>query len=108
MEQVTAWKPKCCNKVYLHKRNARRHEQKCPFNPDNKACATCGYNNVVSNTIYVRPVNGNNYGGDDYEERYFWCDYHEKEISKYGFDEEAIQPQKHCEHWKPKEVEEDA
>lgn len=103
MEQVSAWKPKCCNKTYLYKGNARRHERRCAFNPDNKACATCGYNSEESNTVYVRPVNGNNYGDDDYEERYYWCGFYEKKISKYSFDEKTLQPQKHCEYWKPQE-----
>lgn len=88
MEQVTAWKPKCCNKAYLYKGNARRHEKNCPYNPDNKACATCG--NCIK----------------EWDEFYsYWCDHHEKFIEKYCFDENALQPQKHCEHWKPKEVE---
>lgn len=105
MEEITAWKPKCCNKVFLSKGNARRHERNCSYNPDNKACATCGYNSEESNTVYVRPSPGNNYGDDDYEEHYFWCGYHEKKINKYG-PKEDLQPQKNCEHWKPKEVSE--
>lgn len=109
MEEVSAWKPNCCNKAFLSRGNARRHERNCSYNPDNKACATCGYNSEESNTVYVRPAPGNNPGDDDYEEYFFWCAYHEKEISKYGFEEKAkaMQPQKHCEHWKPKEVSEE-
>lgn len=107
MEQIEAWKPKCCNKVFLYKGNARRHERNCPHNPDNKACATCGHNYAESETKYIPPYPGNNPGDNDVEIGYYWCNYHEKEISKYFFDENALQPQKNCEHWIPKEVSEE-
>lgn len=106
MEEIKAWKPKCCNKAYIRKGSAARHEKRCPYNPDNKACATCGHNTEESNTVYVRPYPGHNYGDDDYEEYYYWCGFFEKEISKYEVAENTMQPQIHCEHWIPKEKQE--
>lgn len=103
MEEIKAWKPKCCNKAYIRKGSATRHERRCPHNPDNKACATCGYNTEESNTVYVPPHPGHNYGDDDYDEYYRWCGFHEKEITKWEREGETIPPQIYCEHWIPKE-----
>lgn len=104
MEEIKAWKPMCCKKAYMTKGNARRHEKKCPRNPENKACATCGHNYEESNTVY-NPHHGGDPGSTDYEERYFWCDYYDREISKYGANEKAMLPQINCKHWMPKQEE---
>lgn len=105
-EEIKAYKPKCCNKAFVRKWSAVRHEKNCPKNPDNKACYTCGYCRRESNTVYVRPHGDQNYGDADYEEYYLWCDYEEKIISSYpnGKDpDECILLQKKCCYWIPEE-----
>lgn len=42
-EEIKAYKPKCCNKAYIHKSSAIRHEKRCYKNPENKACKMCKY-----------------------------------------------------------------
>lgn len=101
MEEVKAWKPVCCNKAYIIKANAKRHELTCPWNPKNRACATCGCNSSESETVYMTPRNGN-YGDDDYDRQYYWCSYFEKEISKSEVVGKTIFPQSHCNYWTPK------
>lgn len=102
MEEVRAWKPICCNKAYLIKGNARKHERMCPHNPENRACATCGHNSKERETVYVPPYDGNP-GTEDYERDYYWCDYYEKEISKWEVVGKTIFPRSHCERWISKE-----
>ena len=41
MEKLYGYKPSCCNRIYLQKRSAIRHEKSCFKNPNNKACITC-------------------------------------------------------------------
>ena len=43
MIEIKAWKPKCCNRAYMSKYSALRHEKLCWYNPDNKCCFTCEY-----------------------------------------------------------------
>lgn len=101
MEIVSAYKPKCCKKAYLLKGSASRHEKNCAYNPDNKACATCGHCSYESDTVY-NPFHGGDPGSTDYEEYYYWCDQHEKVISQYPNGkkpEECLSYQKHCINW---------
>lgn len=105
MEEVKAWKPICCNKAYLNKGSARTHEKRCPYNPKNKACATCGHNSKESNTVYVPPQPGHSYGDDDYDEYFYWCNHFEKKISRFEIVGKTIFPQIHCDYWIPTEKE---
>jgi len=101
MEEIKAYKPKCCNKAYITKSGARKHEHNCYKNSDNRACLTCGNFITDYNTIYVPPHGDQNYGDEDYEERYNYCDYDNKVIST-----EYLQSNKpfqyHCPRWIPK------
>lgn len=99
MEEVKAYKPKCCNKAYLHKASARRHEKRCFFNPDNKACVTCKNFMTDYNTVYVPPHGDQNYGDADYEERYNYCNYDNFIIGTDLHKPGHKQFQSHCSHW---------
>jgi len=105
-ELIQAYKPKCCNRAYIQKASARQHERRCPRNPDNKACATCGYCSLESETVY-NPYHNGNPGSTDYDRKYYWCDFFEKELSLYPVSEqdpEKYMPyQKNCPNWRPKE-----
>ena len=74
MEEIRAFKPKCCSKAYLHRWSALRHEKKCFKNPDNKACLTCGNFKTDYNTVYVPPHGDQNYGDADYDVKYSYCE----------------------------------
>lgn len=73
MEEIKAYKPKCCRKAYMCKGSAIRHEKKCFRNPDNKACLTCGNFMTDYNTVYVPPHGEQNYGDADYDIKYSFC-----------------------------------
>lgn len=102
MEQITAYKPKCCNLAYMSKYSAIRHERKCPKNPDNRACQTCKHKSEEWKTVY-NPCHGGDPGSTDYDVKYWWCDHFEKEIDKYSgtfYDDEATMPPRmNCEFW---------
>lgn len=101
MEEVKAYKPKCCNKAYLTKSGAWKHEHKYYKNPDNKACLTCGRFMTDYNTVYVRPHGDQNYGDADYEEKYNWCEYDNEIISSEYLP--GNKPFQHnCPRWIPK------
>lgn len=106
-ELIGAYRPKCCNKAYIYKRNAVQHEKKCPHNPDNKACQTCKHRIIYYETVYNRN-HGGNPGSTDYDFKYWWCEYLEKEINKYagmfGDDPDKIAPKMNCECWEQGEV----
>lgn len=90
MEQITAYKPKCCNRAYMSKHSAIRHERKCPKNPDNRACQTCKNRTV------------------EYDEGWYWyCEHFEKGIDKdaglWDEPEWYIEPRMSCEFWEGKE-----
>lgn len=89
MQEIIAYKPKCCNRAYMSKYSAIRHERKCPNNPDNRACQTCKNRTV-------------DYDCDD---GYGWyCEHFEKGIeiggSVMGY---LMEPQMNCEFWEGKE-----
>lgn len=90
MEQIIAYKPKCCNKAYMSKYSAIRHERKCPKNPDNQACQTCKHLEV---------------GWDD--GKYWWCHHFDKciEIGADLMDDPnyRMEPRMNCEFWEGKD-----
>lgn len=107
MQEITAYKPKCCNRAYMSKSSAIRHERNCPNNPDNRACQTCKHKSEEWETVYNRYHNGNP-GSTDYDVKYWWCEHFEKRIDKYSctFDENDMSemlPRMNCEFWEGKE-----
>lgn len=93
MQEITAYKPKCCNRAYMSKYSAIRHERNCPNNPDNRACKTC--KNYVA----------------EYDEGWgYYCEHYEKEIDKDAelFDEPEryMEPRMNCEFWEGKLIDE--
>ena len=105
MEQITAYKPKCSNRAHMSKYSATRHERKCPKNPDNWACKTCKHQSEEWETVY-NPYHGGNPGSTDYDVKYWWCDYYDKEIDRdarfFENPNEHIEPQMNCEFWEGK------
>lgn len=101
MEEIKAYKPKCCKKLYFSKYSALRHEKKCFCNPDNKACLSCGNFMTDYNTVYVRPQGDGNYGDDDYEQRYNYCECTGK---TFGNETDEQQWKRDCCQWIPKAV----
>lgn len=89
MQEITAYKPKCCNRAYMSKFSAIRHERKCPNNPDNRACQTCKHLTI------------------EYEDGYGWyCEHFEKALERGGdiMEEPYIMDlQMNCEFWEGKE-----
>lgn len=106
MEKITAYKPKCCNRSYMSKQSAIRHERNCPKNPESRACQTCKHQSEERETIY-NPYHGGDPGSTDYDVKYWWCAHFEKGIDKYaGFLENPnkyMEPRMHCEFWEGKE-----
>lgn len=96
MEEVKAYKPKCCKKAYLLKSSAVRHEKNCIYNPDNKACATCIHRIKESQTVYVRPYPCNNPGDNDYD---VFCDYCEVLEQIMGTAGASVDYEFNCKHW---------
>lgn len=105
-EIIKAYKPKCCNRAYVHKSSAVRHENNCCYNKENKACATCKYLSNESNTIY-NPFHNGEPGSKDYEVHFYSCDYYEKalESAEYVTDNEEhyLAYQKNCPAWTSRE-----
>ncbi|WP_312372708.1 hypothetical protein [Lachnoclostridium sp.] len=100
MEEIKAYKPKCCKKAYLYKSSAFRHENKCFKNPDNKACVSCDNFVTAYNTVYVPPHGDQNYGNADYDERYNYCNY-DGVIIGTDLQKNGHKPfQFNCPHWK--------
>lgn len=111
MKEIKAYQCDFCTKYYKHKSSAKRHENICYSNPDNRACLTCGNFVKYYKTVYVRPYGDQNYSvGDyeeyeEYEEQFLICkatgkDFRaEKIIDRQNF-------QYHCRMWKPIELEE--
>ncbi len=106
MKEIKAFQCDFCKKYYKHKSSAKRHEDICYRNPDNRACLTCGNFEQYYETVYVRPHGDQNYGDADYEEQFLICKATEKDFGA----EKIIDRQKfqhHCRMWKPIEFEED-
>lgn len=91
MEQITAYKPKCCNRAYMSKYSAIRHERKCPKNPDNRACQTCK----------CRTVEYDSDAGTTW-----YCEHFEKEIIRDTYVDDSkwdMNPRMNCEFWEGKD-----
>ena len=83
MEEIKAYKPKCCRKAYITKRACVEHEKRCLWNPDNEACHTCGKREVV-----------------DGEEKRWYCPVRDRLIGIFEAGNEML-PVSHCEDWEP-------
>lgn len=101
MDEIKAYKPSCCPKAYIHKGSAIRHEKKCFKNSNNKACLSCGNFKTDTNTIYMRPTDGN-YGDSDYEEKYFYCEYDDFILGEHIENGNNKSFQRDCKYWIPK------
>lgn len=97
-EPIKAYKPICCSKAYINKSSAVRHEKKCPYNKNNRACQTCKHRQEGTETFYNPNHNGNP-GSTDFDVKYWWCEHHEKYISIEIHNGNTIYPQTNCEHW---------
>lgn len=87
MEIIKAYKPCCCAKAYIGRSGALRHEKKCPKNPDNRACLTCG---SMENLYSVND--------DNNAELYCKCKYFNKKLGKVN----EMPFQFKCQHWETK------
>lgn len=89
----------------MHKKSAKRHEDRCFYNPQVRACLSCGNFKTDYETVYVRPQGDQNYGDADYEERYYYCEATDKVFakSKYYKKDNEQEFQHHCKYWIPKE-----
>lgn len=105
-ELISAYKPICCNKAYMSKSGAVRHEKKCPKNPKNRACQTCKHRTETTETYY-NPYHNGDCGSTDYDYKCWWCEIHEMQIDSFSANVDGIgmQPKMNCEHWEctPKE-----
>ena len=98
-ELIKAYKPTCCNKAYMKKSSAVRHEKKCPKNIANRACQTCRHRTESTETYY-NPYHGGDCGSADYDYKYWWCEIHEMQISFLAnVDGIGMCPKMNCEHW---------
>ena len=86
MEEIKAYKPKCCSKAYITKRACVEHEIRCLWNPDNKACHTCRKRSVVA---------VENWSGD---EKRWYCSVKNMLIGIHGAGNEML-PEEHCKDW---------
>jgi len=106
MKEIKAFECDYCRRYYKHKSSAKRHENRCYYNPENKACVTCGNFITDYETVYVRPQGDQNYGDADYEEQFLICKATGKEFGAEKFiDRQKFQY--HCRNWKPIEFDED-
>lgn len=102
MKEIKAFACDYCKKIYRHKSSAKRHENRCFYNPKNKACISCGNFITDYETVYVRPHGDQNYGDADYEERYNYCEYTNKVFGAETV-ERRQEFQHNCKHWIQKE-----
>lgn len=86
MEKIEAYKPKCCSKAYMTKRACLEHEKRCSWNPDNRACHTCG----KRETVDTEELMGT--------EKRWYCPIEDKLIGLYGYGNEML-PKEKCENW---------
>ena len=100
-ELIKAYKPICCNKAYMKKSSAVRHEKKCPKNIANRACQTCRHRTESTETYY-NPYHNGDCGSTDYDYKYWWCEIHKMQIERYSsnIDGMTMLPRMNCEHWK--------
>ena len=82
MNKVRAFQCEHCRrKVMMNKAHLAAHEKKCFYNPQRKACQTCGNRTEEWETVYNRH-HGGNPGSTDYETKTVYCEVKEKEIYK--------------------------
>lgn len=105
-ELITAYKPICCNKAFMSKSSAIRHEKKCRKNVANRACQTCKHR-IVATETYYNPYHGGDCGSTDFEYDYWWCEIHEKQIDTGALNTLGLLmlPKMHCEHWESEDTE---
>ena len=99
-ELISAYKPSCCNKAYISKSSAVRHEKKCPKNPKNRACQTCKHR-IETTETYYNPYHNGDCGSTDYDYKCWWCEIHDMKIDSFSANVDGIgmQPKMNCEHW---------
>jgi hypothetical protein len=97
VKEVIRYQCDFCNKTYKNKSSARVHEKKCFANPATKSCRTCKHAIKDSDTIYVRPTHGENYGDSDFEQEFIYCNVIEdKYLSHY---EKECGFETNCSEW---------
>ena len=102
-EQINAFKPICCNKAYMTKSSAIRHEKKCKKNVANRACKTCKHR-IVATETYYNPHHNGDCGSTDFDYEYWWCEIHEKQIDNGAINIGATMlPKMNCEGWERRE-----
>lgn len=103
-EVIKAYKPICCNKAYIHKSSAIRHEKSCRKNINNRACDTCKHRTKGTETYY-NPYHGGDCGSTDFDYEYLWCEIHKMQIDNYSINIGAMTmlPKTNCEHWERSE-----
>ena len=100
-ELINAYKPSCCNKAYMTKASAVRHEKSCPKNINNRACATCEYKEEGTETYY-NPYHNGNPGSTDYDYKYWYCKVYKMQLDQFSIDVDGMtmRPKMNCEFWK--------
>ena len=103
-EQITAFKPICCNKAFMTKASAIRHERNCRKNVANRACYTCKHRTKCTETYY-NPNHGGDCGSTDFDYEYLWCEIHQMQIDNCSLNIGAMTmlPKMNCEHWERRE-----
>ena len=81
MREIKAYHCDYCVKYYKHKSSAQRHEKKCFYNPNNKACLSC--EDFITD-----------YADEDYSIKNYYC----------GNGKEVYQH--HCTRWASKKIKE--
>ena len=70
--EIKAYKPECCNKCFITKGGANRHEKLCLKNPKTRNCKTCA-NLLIQEKTFYNPNHGGDPGSTDYEFQTFYC-----------------------------------
>ena len=96
MKKITAYECEYgCGKYLKTKASIIKHEITCFYNPDRKACQSCGHNTVDSVTIY-NPSHGGDPGSTDYEQQIRFCAVKDTDL----FDKDNLKYD--CFDWTPK------
>ena len=62
----------CRRNVLTSKKRMQEHEERCFYNPKNRACQTCGNLEKTTETVYD-PYHGGNPGSSDWERMIEYC-----------------------------------
>ena len=105
-ELINAYKPICCNKAYMTKASAIRHEKKCLKNVANRACRSCKHRAVGTETYY-NPYHNGDCGSTDFDYNYWWCEIYKMQIDNYSpnIGGMTMLPKLHCKHWESEDTE---